>query len=107
MKDNYFCKPFSDKLIDEGTNWPGMSPKKLITLKEWKENFKWADNSARTDFKKISDTENDNSEIFINDTEKTKTIKLNGKWRNLDGEAITGSLTLEPYTSQILIMYGV
>jgi len=107
MKDNYFCKPSSDKLIDEGTNWPGMKPTKLITIKDWQEQFDWADKSVHTDLRKISGAEKDNSEIFINDSEKTKTIKLNGKWRNLDGEAMTGSITLEPYTSQILIKDGV
>ncbi len=106
MKDNYFCKPFSDTLIHEGTNWPGMNPNKYFTLKEWQEQFKWADTSAQTDIQKISNKKKDNSEIFINDTEETKTIPLNGKWRNLNGESMTGSITLEPYTSQVLIKNG-
>jgi len=105
MKDNYFCKPSSDTLIHEGTNWPGMNPHKQFTLKEWKENFNWADSSPQTDYRKIPDADQDNSEIFINETEQTKTIWLDGKWRDLKGETITGSITLEPYTSQILIKY--
>jgi parallel beta-helix repeat protein len=107
MKDNYFCKPTSDKLIDEKANWPGMTPNNLFSIKYWQEHFEWADKSAKTDFKKIPDGGKDNSEIFINDTEAAKTIKLNGKWRNLDGEPMTGSITLEPYTSRILIKDGV
>ncbi len=103
MKDNYFCKPSSDTLIDEKANWPGGNPAHRFTLKEWQEKYKWADQSAKTDIHKISGNEKDNSQIFINDTEAPKTIKLNGKWSNLDGEAVTGSISLEPYTSRILI----
>lgn len=103
MKDNYFFKPYSDSLIHEGTNWPGMNPHKRYTLSDWAEQFKWADKSAKTDLKKIPVTEKDNSEIFINDSEQTKTIRLEGRWRNLDGEPVGERIVLEPYTSQILI----
>ena len=103
MKDNYFCKPFSETLIHEGKNWPGMNPHQHFTLSEWQEEFEWADPSARTDFRKISGAEEDHSKIFVNNTEEKKTIQLNGKWRNLNGKPVTGSIALEPYTSKILL----
>jgi parallel beta-helix repeat protein len=106
MKDNYYFKPFSDKLIHEGKNWPGMGVHEHFTLEEWQEKFEWADTSPKTDFQKTIGAEKDNSEIFTNDTEKRKTIWLNGKWRNLNGEAVTGSFILEPFTSRILIKEG-
>jgi parallel beta-helix repeat protein len=102
FKDNYFCKPFSDQLIHEGKNWPGMGRSNPFTLREWQEKFSWSDPTPKTDLRKISGTQ-DQSEIFINDSEQTKEIRLNGKWRNLDGEAVSGSVTLEPFTSVILI----
>lgn len=103
LKDNYFCKPFADKLIHEGTNWPGMGPHQQFTLSEWQDQFDWADTSPQTDIYKISNEENDLSQIFINDAEVTKAFPLKGIWRNLDGETLTGSITLEPYSSEILI----
>jgi len=44
------------------------------------------------------------SKLFTNTTENTKTIDLGGTtYLNLNGDTVTGSLTLEPFTSQILI----
>jgi len=83
-----------------------MNPARQFTIKEWTEQFKWADKTVKTDLQKISDAKEDNSEIFINDTEVTKTIQLSGKWRDLEGKPMTGSITLEPYTSRILIKDG-
>lgn len=102
FKDNYFCKPNSDILIHEGKSWPGMGPHKNFSIKEWQEQFEWADNSPKTDVMKISNKEKDNSEIFINKTEETKIVKLKGIWQNLDGELVSGSVLLEPYGSKIL-----
>ncbi len=99
MKNNYFIKPSSDKLIHEGKNWPGMGRHEEYTLVEWQEKFDWADPSPRTNFQVTND---DNSELFVNDTEEQKAIKLKGSWKNLEGETI-GLIILEPYTSQILI----
>lgn len=103
LKDNYFCKPSSEILIHEGKSWPGMGPHQHFTLKEWQKQFDWADTSPQTDFRKLKNGENDNSELFINETEQTKTFQLDGDWRNLAGEPVYGSITLEPYTSIVLL----
>ena len=43
-------------------------------------------------------------ELFYNDTKQTKTISLGSSvYRNLDGKEVSGSISLEPFTSQILI----
>jgi parallel beta-helix repeat protein len=103
MKDNYFLKPSSDQLIHEDKNWPKSTPANPYTLKQWQEKFKWSDPTAKADLEKISNGAKDPSEIFINDTEQAKTIPLHGKWRNLDGETVAGSIVLEPYTSRVLL----
>lgn len=103
LKDNWFCKPSSDTLIDEKANWPGGKPTHRFTIKDWQGKYKWADQSAKTDIQKMPGGEKDNSEIFINDTEARKIITLVGKWRNLYGEPVIGSITLAPYTSRILV----
>ncbi len=44
------------------------------------------------------------SKLFTNTTENDKTIDLGGTtYLDLNGDTVTGSLTLEPFTSQILI----
>ena len=103
MKDNYFCKPFSDQLINEGKGWPGSRPQQHFTLPEWQSKYAWADTTAHTDFKKLKGDQEDRSKLFINETEHTKTFQLEGQWQNLDGEIMGNSMTLEPYTSRILI----
>ncbi len=43
-------------------------------------------------------------ELFYNDTKQTKAIGLGSSiYRDLDGKEISGSISLEPFTSQILI----
>jgi parallel beta-helix repeat protein len=105
MMDNYFCKPFSDTHIHEGKSWPKMNQAshQHYTLNEWQNQYEWADRSPKTDLKKPDDGETDHSRIFINETEQTKTYQLEGDWRDLDGEPVTGSIILEPFTSQVLI----
>jgi len=108
LKDNYFCKPSAAELIHEGKSWPGTSKITPYTLDAWQEKYPWADKSAKTDIQKISLDPNqpnpaDSSQLFINDTEQTKTIPLEGTWRDLDGNTVAKSITLEPYTSRILI----
>nr|WP_321356797.1 LamG-like jellyroll fold domain-containing protein [uncultured Draconibacterium sp.] len=47
---------------------------------------------------------NETEVLFYNDTKETKTISLgNNIYRNIDGNNVSGNLTLEPFTSIILI----
>ncbi|MFA5534145.1 MAG: right-handed parallel beta-helix repeat-containing protein [Mariniphaga sp.] len=101
FKDNYFCKPSSDQVIHEGKSWPGMGRSTPFTLMEWQEKFSWSDPTPKTDVQKVSGE--DNSAILINDSEQTKEFRLSGNWVNLDGEPVSGSVTLEPFTSIILV----
>ncbi len=105
LKENYFCKPFSDRHIQEGKGWPQMNQDnhKHFTLNEWQKQYSWADTTPKTDPGKLLNGEEEHSKIIINQTEQTRTFTLKGQWQNLDGEAISGSLILEPYTSQVLI----
>lgn len=45
--------------------------------------------------------------IFYNDTKASKTFTLLHPWRDLNGVSVSGSLTLTPFTSRILIPNGV
>ncbi|HYX08483.1 MAG TPA: right-handed parallel beta-helix repeat-containing protein, partial [Bacteroidales bacterium] len=41
--------------------------------------------------------------LFVNDTKAVKSFTLNGTYTDLDGNVVTGSLSLAPFTSRILI----
>ncbi len=106
LKDNYFCNPLRDDFICHGQGWPGVGATTCITLKDWQTSYAWADKNAKTDLQKLDPNQPDsadNSQLFINDTEKTKTVPLEGTWRDLDGNPVSKSITLEPYSSRILI----
>ncbi|MFU8803143.1 MAG: right-handed parallel beta-helix repeat-containing protein [Bradymonadaceae bacterium] len=42
-------------------------------------------------------------QLFYNDTKSAKDFSLTGNYRDLDGNTVTSPLTLQPFTSQILI----
>ena len=44
-----------------------------------------------------------NATIFYNETTQDKTFALNGSYTDLQGNAVGNSLTLKPFTSQVLI----
>jgi parallel beta-helix repeat protein len=46
------------------------------------------------------------SKLFYNDTKSVKTFTLSGTYNDLDGATVTGSITLQPFTSQIFIRAG-
>ena len=45
--------------------------------------------------------------LFTNPTATPKTISLDTTYRNVEGQLVSGSLTLAPFTSQILVLNGV
>ena len=49
----------------------------------------------------ISPTEK--SKLFVNDTKATKSFSLTGTYTDLEGNVVTGSISLAPFTSRILI----
>ena len=46
------------------------------------------------------------SQIFYNDTKAPKTFTLSGDYTDLNGNPVSGSLTLQPFTSEILLPAG-
>ncbi len=41
------------------------------------------------------------SKLFVNETTSTKSYSLSGTYKDLDGNVVTGSITLQPFTSRI------
>ena len=55
----------------------------------------------KVDATKIPPTEK--SKLFVNDTNATKSFSLTGTYTDLEGNVVTGSISLAPFTSRILI----
>ncbi|MGQ7867790.1 cadherin domain-containing protein [Sunxiuqinia sp. sy24] len=71
------------------------------TLADWKK-LRGVDTNSTGDFSTLADGEIE--ELFYNDTKQTKAISLGSSlYRDLDGKEVSGSISLAPFTSQILI----
>ena len=97
IDSNYYFQPYN-------TLYALRNPGPLLTFPQWQstgndphtlvDNFKWA-------------TGIDSSKIFLNPTDNTVTQDLLGwKWKDLSGNIVT-SLTLQPWTSKIMIRTNV
>jgi len=83
----------SSKIFKEGSTY--------YDFQGWKSISK-QDANSKLDVSRLGDGETE--ELFYNDTKQTKTISLGTViYRDIDGANITGSLTLQPFTSKILI----
>lgn len=47
------------------------------------------------------------SKLFVNDTKAVKSFALSGTYKDLDGNVVTSSISLQPFTSRILIKQDV
>jgi hypothetical protein len=94
---NYYCRP-----IDDNTTIAVWNPSyyKFVTLTGWKSLYNKDPNSKKT-IGTISDTSHINFQY--NATASNKTITLSTSYLRLDGTSVTGSLTLPPYSSVILL----
>ncbi|WP_299583613.1 cadherin domain-containing protein [uncultured Sunxiuqinia sp.] len=71
------------------------------TLADWKR-LRGVDANSTGDFSPLADGEVE--ELFYNDTKQTKAISLGSSlYRDLDGNEVSGSISLAPFTSKILI----
>ncbi|MDB5211020.1 MAG: Right-handed parallel beta-helix repeat-containing protein [Sediminibacterium sp.] len=97
IDSNYYFQPYN-------TLYASRNSGPLLTFPQWKntgndahtivDNFKWA-------------TGIDSSKIFLNPTDNAVVQDLLGwKWKDLDGNIVT-SLTLQPWTSKIMIRTNV
>lgn len=95
--NNYFFQPYRANHISADGN---------KTLEEWQA-YSGLDQQSKTNWFTLQEGDDPLSEIFYNDTIQAKTIDLGTTtYVDLDQQPVAGSITLQPYTSQILIRTG-
>jgi parallel beta-helix repeat protein len=109
LAGNYFCNPFTDSVVSgygTGNRYYTLSD---YTIPQWKTLYSWADGTAKTDPIKRPSGMNANKPygigtIFINETPAQKSLGLgSGTWVDLDGNGVSGQISLQPFSSKILV----
>lgn len=95
---NYYCNPSASAEIQMDGAW--------YPLEEWQSRYEWADDSGRTDFAdRAEDSAIGNPRIFINESEQPALMTLDPSipWRDIDGNVVSGQVSVEPCYSFIAI----
>ena len=94
--NNTYFHPYASSGIFRNTEY--------YDFNQWKSKMGFDANST-CNHEKLNTGEKE--QLFYNDTKTDKTINLGNKvYRGLDGKQVTGSITLKPFTSRILIGTG-
>jgi len=103
---NYLCAPYSDaplRVRGVGEHRYEQSP---LTVAQWQTEFPWADRAPRTDLTRPAEGEKpaDFSRLVVNDAPERRDVPLDGGiWHDPDGRILTGSISLAPYSSTVLV----
>ncbi|MFW6153842.1 MAG: right-handed parallel beta-helix repeat-containing protein [Planctomycetota bacterium] len=105
---NYYINLYTDTHITPATaSWRWEPP---ITLAEFQSQYAWADANGKLAPMMLSapptlDSPRGTPAVFVNDTEAVKTVDLgDGQYMDLDGNTVTGTLTLDPFRSRVLLV---
>jgi hypothetical protein len=109
MQGNYFCNPYTDSVVSGYGTGNNRYRLYKYTLSQWKALFPWADPAAKTVPLKrpagLSEARPyGKGVIFINETPARKDFSLGSTaYKDIDGAAAAGSLSVAPYYSKILV----
>jgi parallel beta-helix repeat protein len=110
MTGNYFCDPYTDSVVSGYGTGNRYYTLYDYTIGQWRSQYgTWADAAARTDpITRPSgmsvNTPYGKGTLFVNETPSQKTFALGtAAWVDLDGRAVSGTLGLLPFTSQVLV----
>jgi parallel beta-helix repeat protein len=92
--DNYFFNPYrEDHISAEG----------LKTLQEW-QTYSGQDGNSKENWFSLAEGDEARSTIFYNDTQTPQLVNLgDARYFDLDQNLVSGTLTLQPFDSQVLI----
>lgn len=97
IDNNYYARPMDDNktMFNNGP---------VVTLAAWKAAHPTFDMHSGKSPKSVSKA----SDIMLqyNESTSSKTVKLTGKWIDITGKSYSNSVTLQPYTSIVLIKNG-
>ena len=94
---NYFIQPYTNGYISmQSAEW------KLMDLPQW-QIFSGQDNNSMSAWFTTAEGAAPTTEIFVNDTAAEKSVALGRAYVDLDRKPVSGSLTLAPYSSRVLV----
>jgi hypothetical protein len=97
---NYFFHPYVDKQITTG-GWAGRK-----TFEEW-QSYSGMDVHSKDNWFVLSPGDPPLSVVFANDTESPQEVSLGDRqYLDLDQNPVVGSVTLDPFTSVVLVDNG-
>ncbi len=109
IDNNYYARPLKNtELINTETGYnTSYSKKNRRDFSEWKSTYQ-KDGSGKLSAKTmtIRDDPDSNIKLVFNTTQGSKTTALNGNYVDAKGLKYSNSITLQPYTSAVLIKDG-
>ncbi len=102
---NRFFSPYDATSIWDETLAGNPEFDDRLTLAEW-QNHSGHDATSSTQWYTLSAGDPPRSELFVNDTDAVHVLPLVGSYLDLDQQPVSGSLTLQPYSSRVLIRDG-
>ena len=97
---NYFFHPYVTQNIAYGPSWTRQ------TFSQWK-TFSGQDSHSKTNWFTQPSGEASRAKVFYNNTKAPLTINLGSRqYLDLDQKPVVGSLTLQPFTSKVLVDNG-
>jgi hypothetical protein len=97
---NYIFHPYVSQNIAYGPGWTRM------TFAQWK-TFSGQDSHSKTNWFTQPSGEASRAKVFYNNTKAPLTINLGSRqYLDLDQKPVVGSLTLQPFTSKVLVDNG-
>ncbi len=94
LDSNYYYNPYSEYIIEQ--RW---QVEDSLRLSEW-QNLSGHDQNSKSCF--YNEQDGNHAELKINDTDKSKEIKLEGDYVNIDNKPIQ-KLLVKPFSSEIVI----
>jgi parallel beta-helix repeat protein len=109
LQGNYFCNPYTDSVVSGYGTGNKRYTLYNYTLAQWRAQFAWADATSKTGpIRRPSGMSESkpygNGAIFINESQDAQTFSLGSTtYQDLDGAPVSGSITVPPYYSKILV----
>jgi hypothetical protein len=105
---NYYCNPYGDVLMNE--IYPDYTQYANYTLAEWRTRYPERDQNSITSLvafpaDAITGIPSEDSKLFVNTNTVTTYFSFGGnEYQDLNGNRITGGVTLDPFRSVVLVL---
>jgi parallel beta-helix repeat protein len=102
VDSNYYCDPYSKSTLFHIVYYGGSWDTYVASLAQWKSTI-GQDAHSKDMYTKLTTSDTRRS-LFVNKTSSPMSVALSPvTYKDLDGVSVTGSITLQPFTSRLLI----